>query len=66
MMYQGRDVTVALRAGANALGLLLGDSFYSPQFAASPLVKLVLRVTYGDGENQYITSNTGQADAQGV
>eukprot|EP00730_Choanoeca_flexa_P003080 TRINITY_DN11283_c0_g1_i1.p1 TRINITY_DN11283_c0_g1~~TRINITY_DN11283_c0_g1_i1.p1 ORF type:complete len:459 (+),score=82.22 TRINITY_DN11283_c0_g1_i1:262-1638(+) len=65
IMYQSVDVTAALVDGNNALGVILGRGFYlRANFNTVRVFKMLLVVTYANGNRQYITSNiAGSASA---
>jgi alpha-L-rhamnosidase len=57
--YVPHDITAELRAGKNALGLMLGNGFYGQDFALSrglvygdPTAKAVIKVEYADGSRE--------------
>ena len=66
--YQTYDVTSLLRAGPNALGVLLGAGWYASRFGFSskryaygpPPVRLLLELhlTYADGRTEVVTSDS--------
>ena len=63
--YQTFDVSNALQPGKNALGLLLGDGFYSgclpglarQNYGNKPQVKAFLLVLFADGTSQVVATN---------
>lgn len=64
--YQTYDVTPALRRGANAVGAILGDGWYSgyigfghqrDYFGTRPALRLQLEIRYADGTLQTIGSD---------
>ncbi len=67
-LYVTHDVTREVRAGANALGVVLGNGlYYSPRSKVysgmvsygSPKLRLQLRLEYADGSVSNIVSDTG-------
>ncbi|HBQ64689.1 MAG TPA: alpha-L-rhamnosidase, partial [Clostridiales bacterium] len=76
VLYQTLDVTPALTAGANAVGVMLGDGWYNCftqevwDFKQAPwrdFAKLLfeMHVTYADGTKECITSGPEWKTAQG-
>ncbi|MGH3374115.1 MAG: family 78 glycoside hydrolase catalytic domain [Actinoallomurus sp.] len=73
-LYATYDVTKALRAGDNALGVSLGRGYYAmtkpDEWAASPWhsepkLKLELDITYTDGSTQQVASDASWKAADG-
>ncbi|RSM46960.1 hydrolase [Amycolatopsis balhimycina DSM 5908] len=73
-LYATYDVTDALRAGRNAVGVSLGRGYYAmtnpDEWVASPWhsepkLKLELDITYQDGSTQQVTSGSGWKVADG-
>ncbi|MEV6636016.1 family 78 glycoside hydrolase catalytic domain [Actinoplanes sp. NPDC051470] len=74
VLYSVYDVTDALRAGANAIGVSLGRGFHSmtnpDEWKASawwgePKLKLELDITYRDGTSRRVLSDDGWRVAEG-
>ena len=74
VMYLAYDVTKQMQKGENALGVILGNGFYSPVNHNIPLSKfgdkclrLQMQVTYEDGTTEYIvTDNTWQSKPSAI
>jgi alpha-L-rhamnosidase len=69
-LYATHDVTALLREGANALGLILGNGWYSPPnydwfdfdiapWRGPPKARLQLRIEYADGQVEWVLSDGG-------
>ncbi|URM94014.1 glycoside hydrolase family 78 protein [Actinomadura madurae] len=74
VLYTTYDVTKALRAGDNALGVSLGRGYYAmakpgewndSPWHSDPKLKLELDITYEDGSTQQVTSDGGWKAADG-
>ena len=76
VLYATHDVTDSLRAGQNALGMMLGNGWYNVQaqaawdfdkapWRASPRLLLELRIEYEDGSTETIVSDPNWKTAEG-
>ncbi len=74
VQYQTYDVTDQLRAGANAIGALLGDGWYRGtlgfvgkrhQFGDQVALLMQLEITYADGHTQTVSSDGNWKAATG-
>lgn len=74
--YQTRDVTAALRAGANTIGVILGNGWYNcftaevwdfkqAPWRAQPKLRFQLEIEFEDGRRQTVASDTNWRSATG-
>ena len=70
VLYVTHDVTELLQAGANAVGVMLGNGWYSEpgwehRYGDSPRLCLQLNLEYADGSTNTVTSGAGWKAAAG-
>ena len=74
IQYQAYDVTSSLRPGANAVGAILGDGWYSgyigfghrrDYYGTRPELRLQLEVEYADGTHKTIASDASWRGSTG-
>ena len=64
VLYVTHDVTELLQAGANAVGVMLGNGWYSEpgwehRYGDSPRLRMQMNLEYADGSTNVVTSGAG-------
>ena len=70
VLYVTHDVTELLQSGANAVGVMLGNGWYSEpgwehRYGDSPRLRLQMNVEYADGSTNTVASGAGWKAAAG-